>query len=438
MGVAVSRNRTAEALVEDLSQDGRGVARIQGKTVFVRDALPGERVTYSIRRRRRSFDEAELDGIIEASSERVDAGCPHFGVCGGCTLQHLAPGAQLATKRGTVAENLHRIGGVAPRTWLDPLTGPLWGYRRRARLSVKRVKGKDRTLVGFRERDGRFVADIDSCPVLEPAVGERLQSLAGMLDGLDAAGSIPQVEVAVGDNAAALVFRHMQPLSAADRERLEAWADGQGIVPWLQPGGPETAAPMRDDAPELLYRLPEHDVTVGFLPTDFTQVNATVNRALVDRAVSLLDPGPADTVLDLFCGLGNFTLPLARRAGGVIGVEGDASLLERARENAARNDIRNASFCAEDLSMVPEHPQWLGEAPDRVMLDPPRTGARMVLNRFRKRRPRRIVYVSCHPGTLARDAGFLVNELGYDFSACGIADMFPHTAHVETIAVFDA
>lgn len=433
-----SRKRTAEALVEDLSHDGRGMASVEGKTVFVRDALPGERVMFALQRRRRSFDEAELVEILEASPERVEPGCPHFGVCGGCTLQHLTPAAQIAAKRDTVAENLDRIGRVAPRVWLEPIESPPWGYRRRARLSVKRVQGKGRTLVGFRERGGRLVADLRRCPVLEPAVGDQLESLAELIESLDGRELIRQVEVAVGDDVAALVFRHMQPLAAADQQRIGSWSDERGIIPWLQPGGPETAAPMRGDAPELLYRLPEHQVTMGFLPTDFLQVNAAVNRELVNRAVAMLAPGSGDTVLDLFCGLGNFTLPLARRAASVIGVEGDESLVGRARENASRNDIGNVEFHVEDLSMVPEHPQWLRDGPSHVILDPPRTGARMVLNRFRERRPDRIVYVSCHPGTLARDAGFLVNELGYAFSACGVADMFPHTAHVEAMAVFDA
>lgn len=427
------------ARIEDLSHDGRGVARIRGKTVFVPDALAGERVRIRIRRRRRRrhYDEAELEEVLEASRDRVAPGCPHFGTCGGCTLQHLAPPAQLSAKQHVVAGALERIGRIRPERWLEPVAGPVWGYRRRTRLSVKFVPAKSRVLVGFRERDGRFVAELDACPILEPAVGERLTDLADLLEGLEARDEIPQIEVACGDSATALVFRHMRSLGAADRQRLAAFGDERGWQIWLQPGSPESARPLRDDAPPLEYRLPGHGITLRFRPVDFLQINAAVNVKLVNAALHWLAPGSSESVLDLFCGLGNFSLPLARLAGRVTGVEGDPALVERARDNAALNGLDNLSFHVADLEDVPESPRWLENGHDKVLLDPPRTGSRMVLNRFAQRRPGRIVYVSCHPGTLARDAGFLVNELGYRFTACGVFDMFPHTAHVESLAVFD-
>lgn len=429
--------RIAEARVDDLSHDGRGVAHPGGKTVFIRDALPGERMQYRVTRRKRQFDEAELEAVLEPSADRIEPGCPHFGTCGGCTLQHMAPRAQLAAKQAVVADNLERIGRVQPETWLEPVEGPVWGYRRRARLSVKRVAKKERVLVGFRERGGRFVADLDRCPILEPAVGERLRDLAGLVESLDARDDVPQIEVACGDDACALVFRHMKPLSGADRERLAAFGERQGFQVWLQPGAPDTAHPMDPEAPVLTYALPWHDIRLSFLPGDFLQINAAINAALVDRVLEWLDPRPDETLLDLYCGLGNFSVPLARHCRRVHGVEGEAGLVARARDNAADNDVDNAVFHVADLTDVPDRPAWLEDAPDKVLLDPPRSGARFVLNRFARVRPRRIVYVSCHPGTMARDAGFLVNELGYRFTACGAADMFPHTAHVETFAIFD-
>lgn len=429
--------RIAEARVDDLSHDGRGVAHPEGKTVFVRDALPGERVRYRVTRRKRQFDEAELEAVLESSTERIEPGCPHFGTCGGCTLQHMAPRAQLAAKQAVAADNLERIGRVRPESWLEPVEGPVWGYRRRARLSVKYLRQKERVLVGFRERDGRFVADLDRCPILEPAVGERLWDMAALVNSLDARDAIPQIEVACGDEDSALVFRHMAPLNEADRGRLAAFGGAQGFQIWLQPGDPGSARPMDPGAPPLTYSLPGRDIRLSFLPVDFLQVNAAINAALVERVLEWLDPQPGETVLDLYCGLGNFTLPLARHCARVHGVEGEASLVDRARDNAAANGIDNAVFHVADLADVPERPAWLQETPDKLMLDPPRTGARFVLNRFARVKPKRIAYVSCHPGTMSRDAGYLVNELGYRFTACGVADMFPQTAHVETFAIFD-
>lgn len=430
-------SRAIEVRVDGLSHDGRGVGFAGGKTLFIRDALPGERVRCRVTRRRRGGDEAELETVLEPSGDRIEPGCPHFGTCGGCTLQHMTPGAQLAAKQRTVADGLEGIGRVAPDRWLVPLEGPVWGYRRRARLSVKRLPSKERVLVGFRERDGRFVADLDRCPILEPAVGEQLESLSGLVDSLDARDDIPQIEVACGDAACALVFRHMKPLTAADRQRLAAFGSEREFRIWLQPGGPDSAAPMEEGESPLTFSLPGHDVELAFLPVDFLQVNSRMNAALVDHAVSWLDPQPDERLLDLYCGLGNFTLPLARRCRSIEAVEGEATLVERARDNARRNAIDNARFHVADLTDIPERPAWLEEPPDKVMLDPPRTGARFVLNRFDRVRPRRVVYVSCHPGTMARDAGFLVSELGYRFTACGVVDMFPQTAHVECLAIFD-
>lgn len=424
-----------EVRITDLSHDGRGMARAGDKVVFVRDALPGELVRYRARRRRGHDDEAELERVLEPSPDRVEAGCPHFGICGGCTLQHLDIAAQVSAKQDMVAGTLQRLGRVMPERWREPVTGPEWGYRRRARLSVKDVPRRG-VVVGFRERGG-FVADLDRCPVLEPAVGERLAGLARLIDGLEARARVAQVEVACGDNAAALVFRHLGELPGADLERLSAFGARHGFAIWLQPGGTETAAPLQDDTPLLQYRLPEHDVKLQFLPVDFVQVNAYINTRIVTHVVDALEPGPGERVLDLFCGLGNFSLPLGRRAGSVLGVDGDEALLSRAAGNARLNGLGNVRFRAADLSSTGANPDWLREAPAKVLLDPPRSGARVALNHFRRQGPARMVYVSCHPGTLARDAGFLVGELGYRFLECRVFDMFPHTAHVETMAVFE-
>jgi 23S rRNA (uracil1939-C5)-methyltransferase len=425
------------ATIADLSHDGRGVTRIDGKTVFVADALPGERVVLRRRFRHRKHDEAELEAIETASRDRVAAGCPHFGVCGGCALQHLAPAAQLAFKQKQLLENLARLGGVVPETVLDPLVGPVWGYRRRARLGVKLVVKKGRVLVGFRERSAPYVADLRECRVLAPPADRLIEPLAELIGALSIAARVPQVEVATTPGSCALVLRTLDPPTPADRDRLGEFERNQGVRLYLQPGGPETVTPLTVGEPPLAYRLPVHDVSISFEPTDFIQVNAALNEAMVDQAIDRLAPRPADAVLDLFCGLGNFSLPLARRAGHVVGVEGDDGLVRRASANASANGLGNVEFHAQDLAQDCSAAPWAGRRYDLALLDPPRAGAREALPVVARSGARRIVYVSCHPGSLARDAGVLVSELGYRLAEAGVMDMFPHTNHVEAMAVFD-
>ena len=423
--------------ISDLSHDGRGVARHEGKAVFVHGALPGERVRAQRTARHRQDDEARVEEVLVASPDRVEPRCAHFGTCGGCALQHLAPGAQVAAKARTLMENLERIGHVRPARELEPLASEPWGYRRRARLSVKRVDRKERVLVGFREHNGRYVADVARCEVLHPAVGGRVAELATLVESLDARREIPQIEVAVGDDLAALVLRHLGPLSEADRARLVDYARASGLAIYLQPGGIDSVHALHPPDAALSFRLPRHGLELAFQPLDFVQVNASMNARMVDHALDLLQPGPGDRVLDLYCGLGNFTLPLARRAARVVGVEGEAGLVARARENAARNGIDNVEYHAADLYADGRHSAWAAQHYDLLLLDPPRAGADQVLAYLPRREVRRVVYVSCHPASLARDAGLLVHQHGYVLSAAGVMDMFPHTAHVESIAVFD-
>ena len=440
----VTRNRQRPALelelsITDLSHDGRGVARSEdGKAVFVTGALPGERVKARTTIRKKQFDEAIALDILHASPDRVTPRCTHFGTCGGCALQHLAPEAQIVAKQHTLMENFERIGHVKPERILPPLTSQVWGYRRKARLGVKYVPKKERTLVGFREIDPRFIADISRCEVLVPRVGERIGTLATLVDSLEGKAQIAQIEVAAGDDRIALVFRNLVPLCEPDREKLRSFGQREGFAIFLQPGGNDTAAPLdgTDDG-QLHFTLDGGAIDFAFRPLDFVQVNAAMNEAMVAHALALLDPQPTDRVLDLFCGLGNFTLPIARRAGVVVGVEGEANLVHRANENAARNGIANASFHATDLTADLRTQPWVGEGFDKLLLDPPRTGADAAIPQLPLGQVKRIVYVSCHPGSLARDAGILVREHGYALKAAGVMDMFPHTAHVESIALFE-
>ena len=426
-----------ETDITDLSHDGRGVAHVDGKAVFVSGALVGERARIRFSGKHRHYDEAVVEEILHASPDRVAPRCAHFGVCGGCALQHLDPAAQIAAKQRVLLENFERIGKVSPLTVLPPLTDAPWGYRRKARLSVKYVEKKGRVLVGFRESNGRYVADIATCDVLDPAVGKRIAAIAGLIETLDAKRDIPQIEVAAGDDLVALVFRHLHPLSEHDRDALMQFARTTGLAVFLQPGGIDSVAPLWPPDAALTFRLPAYDVEFDFRPLDFVQVNAGMNRRMVDHALGLLDPQPQDRVLDLFCGLGNFTLPLARRAAQVTGVEGEAGLVRRAAENAQRNAIANADFHAADLAADQRGTPWAKVDYDLLFLDPPRSGAEAVLEYLPRRGVRRVVYVSCHPGSLAREAGVLVHRHGFVMKSGGVMDMFPHTAHVESIALFE-
>jgi 23S rRNA (uracil1939-C5)-methyltransferase len=426
-----------ETTIEDLSHDGRGVATHEEKTVFIHGGLPGERVSARLTGRRRSYDEGETIEILEPSPHRIEPVCPHFGQCGGCSLQHLDPLKQIEYKQRTLEQNLARIGKVTPGEIWEPLAGPLWGYRRKARLSVRYVHKKERVLVGFRERYGAFVADMSECHVLDPRIASELQQLSELILSMEARRSIPQIEVACGDSRCALVFRHLEPLSGSDTERLRDFARSSGIAVLLQPGGPATIHALEPETVDLGFGFPELVLELAFGPSDFVQVNGEMNRLMVARALELLDPGPQDRVLDLFCGLGNFTLPIATRCASVVGVEGDAELVRKGSANAKRNGLENAGFFVADLAQEPEGAPWLRGGYDKVLVDPPRSGAEFILPHVAASGARRLVYVSCHPASLARDAGILVHEHGFTLKGAGVMDMFPHTGHVESIALFE-
>ena len=426
-----------EADIVDLSHEGMGVARVDGKAVFVADALPGERVVMRRVARHRNFDQAVLESVLVASPDRVPAACPHFGTCGGCALQHLDPAAQLRFKQAQLLENLARLGGVEPEGLLPPLEGPAWGYRRRARLGIKMVPRKGRVLVGFRERSAPYVADLHECRVLAPPAGSLIDPLAELVAGLAIVARVPQAEVAIADDACALVLRVLEPPGDEDVERLRAFEASHGVRLYLQPGGVDSVAPLTPGLPPLEYALPGFDVRIRFEPTDFIQVNAALNARMVSRAVELLGAGRDDRVLDLFCGLGNFSLPLARGAGHVVGVEGEAGLVARARANATLNGLANVEFHAANLAADTSAAPWARTPCSRVLLDPPRAGAWEVLPVVARSGAERVVYISCHPGSLARDAGALVREHGYRLVSAGVMDMFPHTTHVEAMAVFE-
>lgn len=455
-------NDIAEAYIESLNYDGSGVAHIDGKVTFIEDALPGETVRLRYLNRRRNFDSGKLVEILSPSPERVAPACSHFGTCGGCSLQHLQPEAQLRAKQQVLAGQLEHIGKVSPESWLAPLTGPAWGYRRRARLGVRQIPGKDGVLVGFRERRKSFLANLNECSVLEPKLAALLPALRELIAQLSCPHRIPQIEVAAGDNfagseigrasarpeggrakdgahhdATALVIRHLLPLTDADRELLRVFGEQHNLQIHLQGGGPDSIVPLWPETPTpLYYRLPEYDVALHFRPTDFIQVNNALNQRMVHQALTLLDLKSEDRVLDLFCGLGNFTLPLARHAQQVLGIEADAQLIDGARANAERNGLGNAEFRQADLYNDVAPAAWNGFGFTKLLLDPPRNGAIEAIKHLPQEGVERIVYVSCYPATLARDADYLVHVLGYRLAATGVMDMFPHTSHVESMALF--
>lgn len=426
-----------ELSITDLIHDGRGVARgADGKTVFVAGALPGERVRAKRIKRGRSFDEAVTLDVLQASPSRVAPGCAHFGQCAGCVLQHLDHAEQLLAKQRVLAENLQRLGQVSPEHWLAPLPSAPWGYRRRARLSVRYVAKKGRTLVGFREVHGAFVADIASCPVLDLRLNALLLPLSDCINALTIRAAIPQVEVSAGDDQLALLLRHLQPLTDTDEATLRAFAQTHAVALYLQSGGPATVRWFAGAEPGLRYALPAQGVDYEFEPADFIQVNAGLNEAMVAQALDQLQPKAGEAILDLYCGLGNFSLPIARRGARVVGVEGSPELVARARSNAQRQGLE-MEFHAADLSLDASAAAWAQQAWDKILLDPPRAGAAAVFEYLPGASVQRVVYVSCHPGSLARDAGVLVRKHGFKLSAAGVMDMFPHTAHVESMAVFD-
>ncbi len=431
------------ATIESLDREGRGVTHVEGKAIFVDGALPGEVVEYSPYKKKGSYELAQLVRIIKPSASRVEPGCRFFGVCGGCSLQHFDLRAQVAAKQRILEDALWHIGRIRPERMLSPVCGPAWGYRHRARPSVRLVPKKGGVLVGFHERKSSYVADMTSCEVLPPALSAALPRLREVFGSLSIRDRLPQIEVAVGDRVTVMVLRVLAPPSVEDEAVLKAYAKESGFQFWLQPGNPETAYPFWPlDAPALDYALPEFDVRVAFMPTDFTQVNHAVNRVLVRRALRLLDPLAGERIGDFFCGLGNFTLPIARSGAAVFGAEGSAGLVERARRNAVLNgldglcrfesgNLFDPEVCARLLNVA-------GKL-DKVLIDPPREGATELVKALwaAADAPRRIVYVSCDPATLARDAGILCQDGRYVLATAGVVNMFPHTSHVESMAVFE-
>ena len=441
--------------IESLDHDAQGVGHsMEGKVVFVEGALTGERVSAIIHRSKNQWEQGTLQAVLHESSQRVKPHCPHFGLhagaCGGCKMQHLHPMAQLAVKQRVMEDNLWYLGKVKPERILRPIQGPDWGYRYRARLSVRWVQKKGEVLVGFHERKSRYVADMQVCPVLPPQVSAMLLPLRALLGGMQARSTCPQIELAGGDRTTALVLRHLEPLSPSDVQALRDFAIQHGVEWWLQPKGPDTAHRLDNVASDLFYALPEFGIQLPFKPTDFTQVNPRINRVLVQQALQLLDVQGNERVIDWFCGLGNFTLPLATQAAGVLGVEGSAALVQRASDNLGLQPTRLAptAFVARNLFEMTATALVQDGVADKWLMDPPREGAFALSKALADaiqnpaehpgwQPPQRIVYVSCNPATLARDAGLLVNVAGYRCSAAGVVNMFPHTAHVESMAVFD-
>lgn len=423
--------------IESLTHDGRGVTHVNGKVVFIDEALPGETLEFVYTDSRKDFAEGRVSKLLTRSPQRAEPGCVHYGTCGGCSFQHVVDAEQINIKETLLHEQFRRIGKLEiPQVW-EALTGPHWGYRCKARMGVKYVAKKGRVLVGFRERRHPYLAEIDSCKVMHPLVGENLLALGEMIARLTIKDKIPQIEVAIGDNVCVLAVRVLEPPTDNDKQILRDFARQHQLSICLQPKGPDSIVPL-DGEVEVIptYALPEYGLTFHFKPAMFTQVNYDINRKMVSRALDALELTKADRVLDLFCGLGNFTLPLATQAGHVVGVEVDLPLIKHARENARLNGLQNVEFFAADLTKDVRELPWSSQKFNKILLDPSRAGASEILHNFRHWQPERIVYVSCNPSTLARDAGILVNDLGYKLVKAGVMDMFPQTAHVESIALF--
>jgi 23S rRNA (uracil1939-C5)-methyltransferase len=425
------------ARIESLDREGRGVAHVEGKTVFVDGAVTGEEVEYSSYRKKPAWEAAQLLRVGKESASRVAPRCAFFGTCGGCSMQHVDGSTQVAAKQRVLEDALWHVGRVRPETMLRPLHGLPWGYRHRARMSARWVEKKGGALVGFRERKSTYVTDMTSCEVMPAKISGLIRPLRSLVDTLAIRERIPQIEVAVGEELTVLVLRVLDPVEAEDGERLKRFAEDHAVQLWLQPAGPDSAQPFWPlDSPQLHYTLPQYGVRIAFGPADFTQVNHAVNRLLVSRALSLLDPRPGERIGDFFCGLGNFTLPIATCGADVLGVEGSAVLLAKAQANAEANGLaERCTFAKANLFEAGECARL--PACDKALLDPPREGAVELVKSFETRPPARIVYVACDPATLARDAGVLVNSLGYRLTAACVVNMFPHTSHVESIGVFE-
>ncbi len=430
------RTDTPIVTIESLTHEGKGVARVDGKVVFVDAVLPEEKVRIRYVHASRKHDNAVPEEIITPSLQRVTPQCEHFGLCGGCSMQHVLPGEQILLKQQILLDNLKHIGNVIPDHILPPLTGPVWGYRRKARLGVRDVIKKDKVLVGFREKYGRYLADLQQCHVLVPAVGMQLDALGHLIESLSIRAQVPQIEVAFGDESGALIFRVLAPPSDADQQHLITFGKENNLQIYIQPGGHDTITTLWPDTEiPLHYGLPDHGVSFHFSPTQFTQVNGDINRVMVNHALALLAPSVDDNVLELFCGLGNFTLPIAKHARHVTGIEGELGLVQLAQRNAADNGIANVSYHMANLFEDFREFSWSRQSYTKLFLDPPRTGAREVVE-WLPWDVQKIVYVSCNPATLARDAAILVRDKGYKLTRAGVMDMFPHTSHVESIAEF--
>lgn len=425
-----------EVLINDLSHDGRGIARIDNKVIFVSGGLPEEKVIVKHIGGNKNFEEGQAIEILNPSSNRVQPECQFYEVCNGCTMMHLKSEKQIEFKQNTLKNNLLKMAKIEPESWLKPLTADSWHYRRRARLSVRWVIAKDKVLVGFREKNGRYVADMDYCEVLQQPLDELLKPLAEMIEGLNIKQHIAQIEASIADNDVALIFRHLKPIHPNDEKILLEFAENQNVRIFTQSKGPKTIVELTKSSDPLYFDMQEFGVRMEFLPSDFIQVNAKMNLKMISQAADLLDLKKSDVVLDLFCGLGNFTLPFANMVSQIVGVEGDDSLVERAKHNAKLNELDNVDFHKADLTKNQDDSAWFNKPYNKVLIDPPRSGAWDILPLIAKTKADTLLYVSCHPASLARDTDRLVNDLGFKLVSAGVMDMFPHTSHVESIALF--
>lgn len=433
-----------EVVIEDLSHDGRGIARINGKVMFVNGALPGEKVMVKHTGGNKNFEEGITLEVLQASEDRVEAQCKFYDVCNGCTMMHLSPKKQIEFKQNTLKQNLLKMAKLQPQSWLEPLTADSWHYRRRARLSVRWVIAKDKVLVGFREKIGRYVADMDYCEILQKPLDDLLAPLAVMIEKLFIRQHIAQIEASIADDDVALIVRHLKPIREDDEKILLDFAKQHNVRIYSQSKGPKTIFEMTDSSTDgttdtskpLFFDMPAYNIRMEFLPSDFIQVNAKMNEKMIAQTMDLLNINTDDVILDLFCGLGNFTLPLATQVKEVVGIEGEKTLVERADHNAQLNKLENISFHVADLRRNHENSEWFKKEYTKVLIDPPRSGAWEVLPLIAQTKADTLLYVSCHPASLARDTDRLVNELGFKLVKAGVMDMFPHTSHVESMALF--
>ena len=423
--------------IKRLSHEARGIAHIDGKTTFIKDALPGETIRFTLTQRHGRFDEGQTREVLSSAPERTTPSCAHFGTCGGCSLQHMQHPAQITHKQASLANLLKHQGHTEPDRWLPPLTKAIWGYRHKARLSIHYAAKKGKVLVGFRDREGRCVANLDKCHILHPSVGHQLPAISDCLLNLDARGSIPQIEIAIGDNTTALIVRHLDPLSTTDLDKITRLAQQQDYRLYLQPKGPDSIHLHYPTAisPLMQYTLRDHQLTFHFHPSQFIQINPAMNQAMVNQAITQFQLTPTDRVLDLFCGVGNFSLPIAKQCQQVIGIEGDHTAVAQAKVNAEHNHLSNTTFDTANLFKPDLNTPWMQQRFDKVLLDPPRAGAQKILPFLNTWQPSIVIYISCNPATLARDTAIL-SSLNYRLSTVGIMDMFPHTQHTEAMAVF--